>query len=194
MLYSISRLSELTGFARDTIAGRLKEAGVEEHETSTSNLKLFDTQVVLPILYGAPASGQAELSRERARLARAQAVKTERENEVRNRFLLRAEEVERHVTGAFLALVQSLATLPDRLETSATLTPEAASMLHAAIDAAREVLYQDLVAWIDQQPKPGDADARGFESVGLAQSFARGTHGCGALRGNGAFADAKAGG
>jgi phage terminase Nu1 subunit (DNA packaging protein) len=109
----------------------------------------------LPILYGAQASGQAELSRERARLARAQSVKAERENELRSRVLLHAAEVEQHVTGAFKALAESLATLPDRLENQTGLDGASVGLLHAAIDAAREVLYKDLVTWIDQQPKPG---------------------------------------
>ncbi len=71
MLQSISQLSRLTGFARETVAKRLEGLTAVEEKHS----KQFESKDALPVLYevAAGSSGKYDLVEERARLAHHQA-------------------------------------------------------------------------------------------------------------------------
>lgn len=60
MNQSISQLSELTGKTRETIAKRLKAAGLEP-TPGPANSKVFDSVAALPAIYDAPVSDQGAL-------------------------------------------------------------------------------------------------------------------------------------
>ena len=66
---SISRLSQLTGMTRETVAKRL----VNLTPTIDGKAKKYDSREALPLLYGAGAKGEFDLQAERARLAHHQA-------------------------------------------------------------------------------------------------------------------------
>ena len=105
--------------------------------------------------YVAYVSGDdLDLNRERARLAKAQADKTEQENEVRRGELIPTEAVLQQWTDVLAAVRAKLLAMPSKLG------PQLTNVSDAAIVAAaiKSVVYEalgELVAW---QPAGGDAD------------------------------------
>lgn len=91
-LESISWYSEKTGFTRETCGKRLANI---QHQEGPKAAKLYDTKEALPALYEVPHGGQqADLSRERALLAKSQRTKLDMEIEVLRGRLLPADKVE----------------------------------------------------------------------------------------------------
>lgn len=114
---SISELSNLTGFTRETVAKRLADI---PHTTAAGNAKRYDPRVALPALYEvAGNSGQVDLMRERALLARSQRTKLDIEIGVMQRDLIPASTVETTWSGMTTAARQRLLAIPYRIAMAA---------------------------------------------------------------------------
>ena len=115
---SISELSVLTGFTRETVAKRLQDVAF----TTVGVARRFDTKLALPALYEAAAGcggAQQNLMVERAALAKAQRIKIEIETGVLQGRLLQADVVEQTWAGMTTAARQRLLAMPYRLALSA---------------------------------------------------------------------------
>ena len=111
---SISELSVLTGFTRETVAKRLQDVAF----TTVGVARRFDTKLALPALYEAAAGGgsaQTNLMVERAKLAATQRQKLELEIGVMQRDLIPASTVETTWSGMTTAARARLLALPYRL-------------------------------------------------------------------------------
>ena len=113
---SISELSALTGFTRETVGKRLADIP----HTAAGNAKRYDPRQALPALYETSGnSGQVDLMRERTRLAAAQALKIELEIDVMQQRLIPASTVETTWAGMTTAARQRLLAIPYRMALSA---------------------------------------------------------------------------
>ena len=70
------------------------------------------------------------------------------------RVLIPASEMEAVIGEAFKALAQTLDTLPDHLERDAALPPESVMQVQRSLDAARERLYESVVALMAKPIEP----------------------------------------
>ena len=137
---SISELSVLTGFTRETVAKRLQDAPF----TTVGVARRFDSKLALPTLYEAAAGGgnaQTNLMVERAKLAATQRQKLELEIGVMQRDLIPAETVEQTWGGMTTAARQRLLALPYRLALSAI---EADGIFGRIEAAAHELIREAL--------------------------------------------------
>lgn len=113
---SISELSALTGFTRETVGKRLADIP----HTAAGNAKRYDPRVALPALYEvAGNSGQIDLMRERALLARSQRQKIDLEIGLMQGRLLQADVVAATWGNLTSAARARLLQLPYRLATAA---------------------------------------------------------------------------
>ncbi len=138
---SISELSILTGFTRETVAKRLQDAPY----TTVGVARRFDTKLALPLLYEASSGGgsaQTNLMIERAALAKAQRIKIEIETGVMRRDLIPAATVETTWAGMTSAARARLLALPYRIAVDAI----AADGVFARIEAAAHALIREALA------------------------------------------------
>lgn len=152
MYQNLSQLVQLTGFAKETVAKRLMEAGIEPIPDSPGNAKMFDSTLALPALYNSRHSGQSELMQERARVARATAEAKERANLMERRELLTSKEARTMILGILARLRDFLNSLTDiianQLERDGyTLTSEQYNNIQSAIDATRNIVADELLAF-----------------------------------------------
>lgn len=135
---SISELSNLTGFTRETVGKRLADI---PHTTAAGNAKRYDPRAALPALYGVTGgnSGQVDLMRERALLARSQRQKIDLEIGVMQRDLIPASVVETTWSGMTTAARARLLALPYRLAVDAI----AADGVFARIESAAHELIRE---------------------------------------------------
>ena len=135
-LESTSRLAELTGMARETVAKRLKEAGMTPEVQGKA--KMWETRDALPILYDAVAeAGQYDLTAERARLAHHQANNEQlKECQARGE-LIPAEQVQSRWAAMVMAMRAKMLALPGRLASKAM----TATTIREVEDYAREEIY-----------------------------------------------------
>lgn len=139
---SISKIAELTGKARETVAKR-----VSELECSIEGkAKLYDTTKALPLIYGAEDNDNARLITQRARLTFHQAnVEELREAELRGD-LLNANEVKRVWAESIMSTRAKLLALPARLANkaiAATSVREIENFVRQEIHAALEELANE---------------------------------------------------
>ena len=133
---SISELSALTGFTRETVGKRLADIP----HTAAGNAKRYDPRQALPALYEvAGNSGQIDLMRERALLARSQRQKIDLEIGVMQQRLIPAETVEQTWSGMTSAARQRLLAMPYRLAVDAI----AADGVFARIESAAHELIRE---------------------------------------------------
>ena len=135
---SISELSVLTGFTRETVAKRLQDVAF----TTVGVARRFDSKLALPALYEAAAGGgnaQTNLMVERAKLAATQRQKLELEIGVMQRDLIPASVVEATWSGMTSAARQRLLALPYRLAVDAI----AADGVFARIESAAHELIRE---------------------------------------------------
>ena len=133
---SISELSVLTGFTRETVAKRLQDIPF----TTVGVARKFDPRQALPALYETSGnSGQVDLMRERTRLAAAQALKIELEIDVMQQRLIPASTVETTWSGMTTAARARLLALPYRLAVDAI----AADGVFARIESAAHELVRE---------------------------------------------------
>ena len=135
---SISELSVLTGFTRETVAKRLQDVAF----TTVGVARRFDTKLALPALYEAAAGGgsaQTNLMVERAKLAATQRQKLELEIGVMQRDLIPASTVETTWSGMTTAARARLLALPYRLAVDAI----AADGVFARIESAAHELIRE---------------------------------------------------
>ena len=135
---SISELSVLTGFTRETVAKRLQDVAF----TTVGVARRFDTKLALPALYEAAAGGgsaQTNLMVERAKLAATQRQKLELEIGVMQSRLLEAGVVEATWSNLTTAARQRLLALPYRLAVDAI----AADGVFARIESAAHELIRE---------------------------------------------------
>lgn len=156
-VFSINRLSQVTGMARNTITARvhgIKPAGIRNGHP------VYSMRDVGPALYGgegsinvtdpkdlAPKDRKDYYDSELKRLAYEQDLKQ----------LLKAEDVRAEWAEALKQIMLSLDTLVDVIERDAGLTPEQASILQRVIDKQRDQLYRQL-AGIGEYPEAGTED------------------------------------
>ena len=135
---SISELSALTGFTRETVGKRLADIP----HTAAGNAKRYDPRQALPALYEAAAGGgnaQTNLMVERAKLAATQRQKLELEIGVMQSRLLEAGVVEATWSGMTTAARARLLALPYRLAVDAI----AADGVFARIESAAHELIRE---------------------------------------------------
>ena len=139
---SISELSVLTGFTRETVAKRLQDAPF----TTVGVARRFDSKLALPALYEAPAGGgnaQTNLMVERAKLAATQRQKLELEIGVMQSRLLEAGVVEATWSNLTSAARQRLLAIPYRIAMAAqSADGNFARIESAAAELVREALEE----------------------------------------------------
>lgn len=116
---SITQLADLTGRTFRTVKDRLKDL---EPAWQDGRAVMYDPQKALPLIYDLekPKEGEGQkldLTKERARLASAQADKTEIQVLALRKEMLPAEEVERVWTGMVMNFRAKILVLPSRLAT-----------------------------------------------------------------------------
>ena len=135
---SISELSVLTGFTRETVAKRLQDVAF----TTVGVARRFDSKLALPALYEngtAGAGAQQNLMVERAKLAATQRQKLELEIGVMQRDLIPASTVETTWSGMTSAARQRLLAIPYRMAVDAI----AADGVFARIESAAHELIRE---------------------------------------------------
>ena len=135
---SISELSVLTGFTRETVAKRLQDVNF----TTVGAARRFDSKLALPALYEAAAGGgnaQTNLMVERAKLAATQRQKLELEIGVMQSRLLEAGVVEATWSNLTSAARQRLLAIPYRIAVDAI----AADGVFARIESAAHELIRE---------------------------------------------------
>ena len=135
---SISELSVLTGFTRETVAKRLQDVAF----TTVGVARRFDSKLALPALYEAAAGGgnaQTNLMIERTALAKAQRIKIEIETDTMRQRLIPADVVEQTWSGMTTAARARLLALPYRLAVDAI----AADGVFARIESAAHELVRE---------------------------------------------------
>lgn len=139
-LISLSELSGLTGFTRETVAKRLSDI---PYTPGAKAAKLYESQAALAALYEAPDRGnQIDLMYERALLAKAQRTKIDIEIDLLRGKLLPAEVVESVWSGMTAAARQRLLGLPYRLATAALAAESFAAIETAAVELITEALNE----------------------------------------------------
>ena len=152
---SISELSALTGFTRETVGKRLADIP----HTAAGNAKRYDPRQALPALYEVACnSGQIDLMRERAMLARSQRQKIDLEIGVMQRELLPASLVASVWGGMTTAARQRLLAIPYRMATAALAADGFAAIETAANELIREAL-NELHQYNPADYRPADAGA-----------------------------------
>ena len=135
---SISELSVLTGFTRETVAKRLQDVTF----TTVGVARRFDSKLALPALYEAAAGGggaQQNLMVERAKLAATQRQKLELEIGLMQGRLLQSDVVEATWGNLTSAARARLLQLPYRLAVDAI----AADGVFARIESAAHDLIRE---------------------------------------------------
>lgn len=139
---SISELSVLTGFTRETVAKRLQDVNF----TTVGAARRFDSKLALPALYEAAAGGgnaQTNLMVERAKLAATQRQKLELEIGVMQSRLLEAGVVEATWSNLTSAARARLLQLPYRLAVAALSADGVFGQVEAAAtELVREALTE----------------------------------------------------
>jgi len=162
---SISEISALTGFTRETIAKRLADIPF----IVVGKAKKYDLKAALPLLYEQTTqSGQVDLMRERALLARSQRTKLDIEIGVMQRDLIPASVVEATWSGMTSAARQRLLAIPYRIAMAAqSADGNFARIESAATELVREAL-EELHSYDANDYAPGKR--------GMAVSAAAETH------------------
>ena len=139
---SISELSALTGFTRETVGKRLADIP----HTAAGNAKRYDPRQALPALYEAAAGGggaQQNLMVERAKLAATQRQKLELEIGLMQGRLLQADVVEATWGNLTSAARARLLQLPYRLAVAALSADGVFGQVEAAAtELVREALTE----------------------------------------------------
>ncbi|RFA24355.1 hypothetical protein CAI21_22025 [Alkalilimnicola ehrlichii] len=143
-LFSINRLSQMTGMARETITRKVQ--GIKPSGTKSGH-PVYHWRDVGPALYGdampAAATDPNELpATERDRWYASELKRLEYEQELGQ--LLKAEDVRSAWAGALKAVMLGLETLTDVVERDAGLTPEQTSVIQRTVDRMRDQLYREL--------------------------------------------------
>jgi hypothetical protein len=140
-----SQLAEETGFARETVNKRLKEAGVKP-AGKRGSYPLYRLRDALSAVY---QLDEQEADPERLdpfkRHAFYKAERERRQLEVDSGQLIPAGEVETERARVMKILTQGLETLPDVLERDLGLTPAVVAKIEEHCDKHREGLYTALV-------------------------------------------------
>jgi hypothetical protein len=151
---SLADLERLTGLDRRTLRKRL--AGLEPAGGDGRTL-LFDSRTALARVY---LGDSLDLTRERARLAAAQAEAQERENAVERGELVDAAEVETWLLRLLSAVVQRLRALPSKAAPdahAAVSIAESEARIRLHLDAALEELAS--AEWIAPSRRRAPAPA-----------------------------------
>jgi hypothetical protein len=131
-LFSINRISALTGLDRRTVTKRLadvKSAG------ERSGHSVYSLREAGPALFGQPTGSTTDPA-EMTPMERDKWYASElkrRDLQKRDRELLEVAEVEEAVSTAFAAIAQSMFALPDFLERRAGMSPEQAETCQTVI-------------------------------------------------------------
>ena len=148
-LFSVRRLADEFGIARETVSRRLADANVVSSGNRNGHpvyrLRDAATAILRPSALGddgqidprklPPQERNAWYASELRRL----------DTEMKTGQLVPAAQFEFELSENAKSLVQFLETLPDQLERDANLLPEQIEAMHASIDRARQGLYDRLV-------------------------------------------------
>ena len=151
---SISELSALTGFTRETVGKRLADIP----HTAAGNAKRYDPRQALPALYETSTAGagaQQNLMVERAALAKAQRIKIEIETGVLQGRLLQADVVEATWGNLTTAARQRLLAMPYRLALSAIECDGVFGRIEAAANELIREALEELHAYDPADYGPG---------------------------------------
>lgn len=151
---SIRQLAEETGFDRDTVAKRLRNAGLNPNGKRGGH-GVYRLRDALPALYVNNEDGEIDPMKLEPfqRKAHYQAAREAQKLATERRELIPRAEVEEEQARVAKIVVQALETLPDILERDCGMTREQLVKVETAIDRAREEMYE-AVADNDQVEAP----------------------------------------
>ncbi|MBK8185732.1 MAG: DUF1441 family protein [Candidatus Competibacteraceae bacterium] len=150
---SISKLADLSGFSRETVATRLRDGGMEPTEGSTATNKQFRSELALPILYGtAGGSDSAELAKARTRLTDVQTELQRLELDKRKRVLLEAAEVEQVVAHIFRLFGEGFEAALTMSEHEYVLPTDLLDRLQKHFDGVRTAVCQRVTELFQDKP------------------------------------------
>lgn len=141
--WSLSRLASEFGIARETVAKRLSQAGVEPvgERNGYATYALRSAAAAILEIEVADSNDPASMAPDK-RNAWYQSEMRRMEVEMRARTLVPASEVEAEISDLVKAWVQFLDTLADQLERDVGLTPEQVDGLNEAIGKQRAAAQQ----------------------------------------------------
>lgn len=153
LTFSIRRLAEEFGMAKETVSKRLREANVMA-AGSRAGHPVYRLRDVCPaILHGAEYDEDGirdpKTLPPEQRNAWYQSENKRMDVEMRARELIPRSEHEADLAVMAKDLAQFLETLPDQLERDVTLSPEQVEALHVQIDRRRQELYDKIVTEAD---------------------------------------------
>lgn len=148
---SLRQLGEESGFDRDTVSKRLRNAGVQPNGKRGGH-PVYRLRDALPALFTRDEEGKKDpdLLEPFQRKAHYQAEREALELATSRRELIPRIEVEEEQARVAKIVVQALETLPDILERDCGLTGAAIAQAEAIIDRTREAIYELIV---DQEEK-----------------------------------------
>nr|WP_255773279.1 DUF1441 family protein [Halorhodospira sp. 9622] len=143
-LFSINRLSQVTGMARETITKRLN--GVQPAGMKNGH-PVYHFREAGPALYGESAGASSADPEEmtpsdRDRWYASEIKRLEYEKSLGR--LIPAEEARQAWSEALKSMMLALETLTDLVERDAGLNPEQARVIEATVDRVRRQLYTEL--------------------------------------------------
>ena len=147
---SISRLATEFGMARETVAKRLRSAGVQA-DGKKDGYPVYRLRDAAPALIeAAPTDDAGDVDPDKLppekRRAWFQSERERMELEAKAGKLIPALEHERDMARLVGMVVQAFETLPDVLERDADLQPHQVERLQRVLDAVRERLYERIVS------------------------------------------------
>lgn len=147
---SISRLANEFGMARETVAKRLRSAGVKP-DGKRDGYPVYRLRDAAPALIEVAATDeQGEIDPDKLapekRRAWFQSERDRMELEAKAGKLIPALEHERDVARILGVVVQTFETLPDILERDEGLLPHQVDRVQKVLDRKREELYESLVS------------------------------------------------
>jgi hypothetical protein len=156
---SIRQLAEECGFDRDTIAKRIRNAGLIPAGKKGGH-DVYRLREVLPVLFKMGEDGKQDPEKldPFQRKAYYQAEREALELSVSRRDLIPRIECEEEDARVFKILAQACDTLPDILERDCGLSGEQLFVVEKVLDNAREQIYQELVESGDDQAPHGDTE------------------------------------
>lgn len=160
---SIRQLAEECGFDRDTIAKRIRNAGLVPAGKRGGHA-VYRLREVLPVLYKMGEDGKTDPEKLDPfhRKAHYQAEREALELSTSRRDVIPRIEVEEEQARIAKIIVQALETLPDILERDCGLAGTALAKVETTIDKVRDEMYE---AMIDREEPVGDAGAADADSA-----------------------------
>lgn len=149
-LESIAKLSDLTGLSREAVSRRLR--GIP-FITGQRNSKLFESQEVLPLLYGLDAREEAvDLNAARAKLAEKQVEKIDFDMELKSGSFIPYDLMLSQTQRVFVAFRTRICSIPTKIAPKVAALDDPIDVEEALDDHLKEALEEltDLATFIEQ--------------------------------------------